>query len=279
MASAAVVEEVIDAPVSVTTIFGREVSHVIKVTVFRDDQRQKGPYLVLNHGRPPKDADIVSMKRQRFPSVSQYFVSLGFVVLVPTRLGYGEAGGPDVEYTGKCDSKTYAPALAAAADQTQALLKHAETLPYVDLTRGIVVGQSFGGMTTIALSARDLPGLAAAVNFAGGAGGNPAERPENPCDLRQLDRLFRDYGAAAKVPTLWFYSQNDRFWGPKLPRRWFDIFIEAGGKGQFVPLPAYKDDGHVIFSGNPSAWKPAFERFLHDIGFRLNRAGGVRAGH
>jgi dienelactone hydrolase len=279
MATAAVVEDVIDVPVTVRSIYGKEFRQAIKVTVFRDDQRQKSPYLVLNHGRPPKDADIVQMKRQRFPNVSQYFVSLGFVVLVPTRVGYGEAGGPDVEYTGKCDNKTYAPALAAAADQTQALLKFAETLPYVDITRGIVVGQSFGGMTSIALSARSLPGLAAAVNFAGGAGGSPTERPANPCDLRQLDRLFAEYGAGAKVPTLWFYSQNDRFWGPKLPRKWFDIFVGAGGRGKFISLPAFKDDGHVIFSGNPEAWKPAFESFLHDIGFRSDRAGGVRAGH
>jgi dienelactone hydrolase len=275
MTSAAVIEEVIEVPVSVRTMFGREARQTIKVTVFRDDQRQKAPYLVLNHGRPPKDADIVLMKRQRFPNVSSYFVSLGFVVLLPTRLGYGEAGGQDAEYTGKCDSKNYPPALTAAADQTEILLKHAETLPYVDLSRGIVVGQSFGGMTSIVLSTRNLPGLAAAVNFAGGAGGNPTDRPRNPCDLRQLDKLFREYGAAAKVPTLWLYSENDRFWGPGIPRKWFDIFTEAGGRGKFVALPAFKDDGHVIFSGNPDAWKPAFEDFLREVGLLSNRATGA----
>jgi hypothetical protein len=69
------------------------------------------------------------------------------------------------------------------------------------------------------------------------------------------------------VPTLWLYSSNDRFWGPQLPRTWFAAFTEAGGKGEFVQLPSYKDNGHGIFSGNPVAWKPAFEQFLHTIGF------------
>jgi dienelactone hydrolase len=266
-ASAALVEEVIDVPVSVKTIFGRQVNQTIKVTVFRDDARAKAPYLVLNHGRPPSDEDVMKMKRQRYPNVSKYFVSLGFVVLVPTRAGYGEPGGTDVEYTGRCDAKTYGPAIAAAADQTAAILKYAETLPYVDLTHGIAVGVSFGGITSIALAARDLPGLAATINFAGGTGGNPTERPARPCDVRQIERLYREYGAASRVPTLWLYSENDRFWGPTLPRNWFDEFVQAGGKGQFVALPAYGDDGHRSFTGNREAWKPAFEDFLREIGF------------
>ena len=266
-ALAAVVEEVIEVPVRVRTISGKEVSHSIKVTIFRDEQRQKAPYLVLHHGRPPHEADLAKMKRQRFSSISRYFVSLGFVVLVPTRVGYGELGGPDVEYSGTCSGKNYPPVYAAAADQTVAVLNHARTLPFVDLTRGIVVGQSFGGMTAIALAARELPGLAGAVNFAGGGGGNPYERPEHPCVPFLLAKLFRDYGATAKVPTLWLYSENDRFFGARLPKEWFDGFVQAGGKGRFVQLPAFKDNGHFIFERNPAAWKPAFEAFLHEIGF------------
>lgn len=264
---AAVVEEVIDVPVSVKTIYGQDANQPIKVTVFREDGREKAPYLVLNHGRPASEADFAKMKRQRFSENSRYFVSLGFVVLVPTRVGYGETGGLDVEYSGRCDSRNYAPAYAAAADQTAAVLKRAADLPYVDLSRGIVVGQSFGGMTAIALSTRALPGLAGAINFAGGGGGNPSERPERPRSAYRLTSLYRDYGAASKVPTLWLYSENDRYWGAELPKEWFNGFVGAGGKAQFVQLPAYKDNGHGIFTGNPEAWKPAFEAFLRDIGF------------
>ena len=263
----AVVEEVIEVPVSVKTIYGRQTNQTIKVTIFRDDQRVKAPYLVLNHGRPANDADFAKMKRQRFPENSKYFVSLGFVVFVPTRVGYGESGGPDVEYSGHCDSRNYAPVYDAAADQTVSVLKSAVNLPYVDSSRGIVVGQSFGGMTSITLSTKEVPGLVGAVNFAGGGGGSPAEHPEKPCSAYLLTKLFKSYGATSKIPTLWLYSENDRYWGSKLPREWFSEFIEAGGKGQFIQLPLYKDNGHGIFTGNPDAWKPDFEKFIRGLGF------------
>jgi len=266
---AVVVEEVIDVPVSVKTIYGQEISQSIKVTVFRDDSRKKAPYLVLHHGRPATAAGFAHMKRQRYSENSRYFVSLGFVVLIPTRVGYGETGGPDVEDSGRCDGRNFAPVFAIAADQTVALLKAAENLPYVDLSRGIVVGQSFGGVTAITLSTRNLPGLVGAVNFAGGSGGNPTERPENPCGSHRLAGLYKDYGAITKVPSLWLYSENDRYWGPALPKEWFNSFVQAGGKAEFVPLPAYKEDGHGIFSGNRNAWKAAFESFLHQVGIKI----------
>lgn len=267
LSCAAVLEEVIDVPVRVKTIYGQEANQTIKVTVFRDDRRGKAPYLVLNHGRPASEADFVKMKRQRFSENSTYFVTLGFVVFVPTRVGYGESGGLDVEYSGRCDSRNFAPAYAAAADQTVAVLKAAMSLPYVDLSRGIVVGQSIGGMTSIALATRDMPGLVGAVNFAGGGGGNPSERPEHPCSAYRLSALYRDYGAASKVPTLWLYSENDRYWGSELPKKWFKGFVDAGGTARFIQLPPYKDNGHGIFTGNPGSWKPAFETFLSDLGF------------
>jgi hypothetical protein len=156
---AAIVEEVLDVPVSVKTMYGQEVNQAIKVTIFRDDQREKAPYLVLNHGRPATVAGFAGMKRQRYSDNSRYFVALGFVVLVPTRVGYGETGGPDVEDSGRCESRNFAPAYAVAADQTAAVLDFAANLAYVDRSRGVVVGQSFGGMTSITLSTRQVPGL------------------------------------------------------------------------------------------------------------------------
>lgn len=265
-APADILEEVLEVPIRLRTIYGQEVEQDIKVTIFRDEQRAKAPYLVLNHGRPLNDAGIRAMKRQRFPAVSRYFVSRGFVVIVPTRAGYGESGGKDVEHRGKCENPRFAPAFSVAADQIVEVLKYARTLRYVDTSRGLVVGQSFGGVIAVTLSTKDVPGLAGAVNFAGGSGGNPLERPGNPCGKAAMFNLLQEYGAKSKVPTLWLYSENDRLWGPNLPKEWFQGFIKAGGNGKFVPLPPFKEDGHGIFTGNPEAWKPVFEEFLRTVG-------------
>ena len=125
-----------------------------------------------------------------------------------------------------------------------------------------MVGQSFGGTTAIAVAAKNIPGVTAAVNFAGGGGGAPDRRPERPCREDLLAGLFTSYGATARIPTLWLYSENDRYWGKQAPRAWFEGFVARGGSGRFVQLPPYKTDGHPSFTGNPAAWRPVLEQWL-----------------
>ena len=261
------VEEVIDVPVRLKSPKGQDIEQPIKVAVFRDDSRENAPYLILNHGRAVDAAGRAKLKPSRYAGNARYFVSKGFVVLIPTRIGYGDTGGPDVEDSGPCDDRKFAPVYAVAAEQTVAVLKAAEKLPYVDLTRGVVAGQSFGGMTAITLSTMRLPGMLGAINFAGGGGGNPTKRPGHPCSSDRLLKLYEDYGVASKVPTLWLYSENDRYWGPTLPGKWWEAFVAAGGKARFTQLPASGEDGHNSFTANPDAWKPSFEKFIGELGF------------
>ena len=124
-----------------------------------------------------------------------------------------------------------------------------------------------GGFTTIGLSAENISGLKGAINFAGGDGGDPIKSAEKPCGDYLIKDTFAKYGASNKIPTLWLYSVNDKFWGEQLPKDWFAAFQKAGGKGQFISLPAYKDDGHSIFRGDLNAWKSDFEKFIKEIGF------------
>jgi dienelactone hydrolase len=124
-----------------------------------------------------------------------------------------------------------------------------------------------GGFTTIGLSAENISGLKGAINFAGGDGGDPIKSAEKPCGDYLIKDTFAKYGASNKVPTLWLYSVNDKFWGEQLPKDWFLAFQKAGGKGQFISLPAYKEDGHSIFRGDLNVWKNDFEKFIKEIGF------------
>ena len=285
----ATIEEIVELPVVVTKANGRAVRHSIKVTIFRDDQRARSPFLILNHGRAIEQADRIKLGRARFFENSKYFLSMGFAVLVPTRMGYGVTGGPDVEDSGSCGKKNYAPAYDAAAQQSMAVIDYAKNLPYIDPAKGLVAGQSFGGMTAIALAARNIPGVLAAVNFAGGGGGNPQTRPERPCRDDLLAQLFSSYGAAARTPTLWLYSENDRYFGKEKPRAWFNAFVRRGGSGKFVQLPAFQANGHASFTANAASWRPAFEEFTNSCcGFAVipgpqrvraqGHAGGVHAG-
>lgn len=266
-AAAGVVEEVVEIPVAVKDIYAHAHRHTITVTVFRDDQRAKSPFLVLSHGRAGTAAGRHTLGRARYPDNSRYFVSRGFAVFVPTRVGYGITGGPDVENSGTCSRRDFPPAFEAGAVQTIAVIEHAKRQSFVDPNRGVLVGQSVGGAITIALAARNIPGVAGAINFAGGAGGDPDANPENPCSEGSLRGVLAAFGEKSKTPMLWLYSENDRYWGKQYPRAWFDAYRARGGAAEFVQLPSYKTDGHGSFVGNPGAWKPAVETFLATIGF------------
>jgi CubicO group peptidase (beta-lactamase class C family)/dienelactone hydrolase len=261
-AQAKIVQEEIEVPVEVADATGQLVRQPIKVTVFRDEARAKSPFLILNHGRSSDPTKRAAIRPAQFAANARYFASLGFAVFFPVRIGNGATGGPDLDASGPCRAKNYPRSYEVGAIQSEAVIARAKSLPYVDPARGIVLGQSYGGTLAITLAAKHIEGVLAAVNFAGGGGGRPQTHPGAPCGANRLTALFVDYGAAARIPTLWFYSENDRYWGRTLPRTWHKAFTEKGGRAEFIELPAYKEDGHPIFTGIPGSWKPAFERFV-----------------
>jgi dienelactone hydrolase len=262
IAVAKIITQVIALPVKVADIKGRTFEHTITVTIIRDDARAKSGFMVMNHGRGV-NAEI-NRKRSvdAYFNNARYFVSKGYAVFLPLRVGYGSTGGPDVEFSGGCNERFYGPVYEAGAVQTIAVIGYVKALPYIDSADGIVVGQSFGGTIAIAMAAKNISGIRAAINFAGGGGGDPVNRPGQPCRPDLLKELFAGYGATARIPTIWLYSENDQYFGPKYPREWMQAFVDRGGRGSFVALPPYKHDGHPSFTGNPVAWKPAVDQFL-----------------
>lgn len=266
-ARAAIVEEVVKLPVTVTASSGQSVTRDVVVTVFRDESRAKSPYLILNHGRAGKDSERRGIGRMVYRKQSEWFVAQGFAVFVPTRIGYGATGGEDAEHTGSCTAKNYPSGERVAVEQIKAVARYAQTAPYIIPNRGVIAGQSVGGISTIAASAQAVPGARAAINFSGGDGGDPVRTPENPCRADLLADTFANYGRTSKIPTLWLYSPNDRYWGPDLPKQWFARFKANGGNGQFVSLPPFGDDGHRSFTGNIEAWTVPVAQFLKQNGF------------
>lgn len=268
-------EEVIEVPVTVQDRFGKAVSAQLTVTVFSDDARSApAPVAVINHGRAPDARDRAALGRPRYIDASRFLVQQGFIVAVPTRIGYGLTGGEDVEDSGACERKQYAPGYEAAAQQVLAVLAAVRRRPDAAPDRGVVLGQSYGGMTAMAVAAHNPSGVQAAINFAGGGGGNNKTRPQQPCATAQLEQLFAGYGAKARIPTLWIYSENDMYLGPRHPREWHAAFTRAGGAAEFVQYPPFGDDGHALFARSPKTWQPKVVEFLRAQGFAMD--GGER---
>ena len=268
LARAKMVEEVIKVPVEVVNVYGKTAQHDILVTLFYDDRTPAPrPVLLLNHGRAPEAPARAALGRVKYTSNSKWFAGFGFLVAVPTRLGYGETGGEDVEDSGACNAKQYEGVYEAAVRQTRSVLDTLRQRPEVSKDRAIVVGQSFGGTTAVAVAAQNLAGVQGAINFAGGGGGNPKTRAQDPCGSAQLKRLFANYGKSARTPMLWIYSENDMYFGPKLPREWFEAFQASGGAGEFAQFPPHTDDGHSLFTRGPELWHPKVTEFLQRVGY------------
>jgi dienelactone hydrolase len=267
-------EEVQRLPVTVRDLYGREESHRIALTVFRPPGDGPFPLVVMNHGRAVQD-QRAEQGRQRFEVLARYLVQKGFVVLVPTRVGYGDTYGGstgqfDPEDMGGCNNARPEAMATAASAQVLAAVEHAKTLPYVDASRWVVMGQSLGGFTTLAVAGRNPPGLVAAINFAGGAGGNPAERPGQPCGSTALESLWRKQAATAPVPMLWLYWQHDLYWGAKQPQRWAAAWKDGGGTLDFHQLPPWGTepaDGHAGLGADMNTWVPLVEAYLARAGF------------
>jgi dienelactone hydrolase len=260
-------EQVLRLPVTVKNIYGREETRSIALTVFKPAGDGPFPLVIISHGRATSDRRA-QQGRQRFEPLSRYLVSKGFVVLVPTRVGYGDTFGDfDPEDTGGCSVMRVEPVSIAASDQVLAALQFARSLPYVDASRWVAIGQSVGGLTTVAVAWRNPPGLVGAINFAGGAGGDPQNRPGQPCMPGHIERLWHDKAASAQLPMLWLYWDNDKYWGPDTPKRWHQAFIDGGGKAELHTLPAAGNDGHGGVNIDMNAWVPLVEAYLARIGF------------
>jgi dienelactone hydrolase len=267
-AQAKLVQEVIKVPVTVSNAWGKPVQQEVVVTLFVDDASPSPtPIAVIHHGRPAKPEQRAGFGRATAITNARWLASMGFLVVVPTRIGYGVSGGEDVESSGHCAAKNYAPGYDAAAAQTQQILELVRQRPGVQPDRILVLGQSFGGATAIALAAKNLPGVLAAINFAGGGGANPELQPQQPCGTPQLRALFAGYGKTSRIPTLWIYTENDQWMGPTYPRQWFDAFIAEGGVGEFVLYPPHGEDGHSLFTRAPEVWRPKVLEFLRANGY------------
>jgi len=131
-------------------------------------------------------------------------------------------------------------------------------LPQVDPDHIVAVGVSTGGMATVALTAHAPPGLVAAINFAGGRG---SQGDHDVCNAEDLVHSYRNFGKKSRVPMLWLYAQNDKYFWPELAQKFDAAFRSGGGNDQFVLAPAIGEDGHSLFR-HVSAWSSMVDSFL-----------------
>jgi hypothetical protein len=71
-------------------------------------------------------------------------------------------------------------------------------------------------------------------------------------------------GATDKVPQLWLYADNDRFYGEAMSRGYYEAFTAAGGKARYELLHGVPGDGHLLWV-YPDRWRPIADQFLEQL--------------
>lgn len=236
---------------------------LIDVTVFRPEGVGPFPIVVLSHGSPRSAQPRRLDGRQRLAAQSRPFLTMGYAVMVPTRRGYGESGGEWAEGYGGCHNPDYYSAGLESARDMRAAVDAVRREPWADTRRVVLAGQSAGGFGSVAASSQAFDGLIGVINFAGGRG---SRGPDDVCAENRLVDAMARYGKTARVPELWLYSANDKFFGPSLAQRLHRAFVQSGGNAEFVEAPATGLDGHSYFARAVEDWTPRVGAFLRRIG-------------
>ncbi|HEX2825190.1 MAG TPA: CocE/NonD family hydrolase [Burkholderiales bacterium] len=230
----------------------------LETTIFKPDGAGPFPLAVINHGKSLGNPRFQA--RSRFIVAARELVRRGYVVAIPMRAGFSNSSGLYIE--GGCNIAGNA---RHQATYVRTALDYMTKQPYVDRTRIVVMGQSHGGLTSMAFATEPYEGVRGVFNFAGGlrlTGSNCFDWQDN------LVRAFRELGSSARFPTIWFYGDNDSYFEIDLVKRMHAAYTAAGGKAQLVAYGPFKTDAHSLFGDRDGLplWLPEAERFLQAVG-------------
>lgn len=228
----------------------------LETTLFKPNGPGRFPLVVYNHGKESGAAR--EQARSRPIALAREFVQRGYIVAAPNRRGFARSGG----HYGETDCDVYEHGVEQARDVAQAIQALVRRND-VDPNRILVLGASYGGLTSIAYGRTAAHGVRGIVSFAGGL-------RQTGCANWRRDLLsaYTRYGRQVRLPTLWFYGENDAFWPITLWRAMYDAYVGAGGRAQLVDIGRYKNNAHRLAGdrdGVPTWW-PAMAAFLRSIG-------------
>lgn len=236
------------------------------------------PVVIYSHGRASRPADRARLARAIPSGHAGHWLRRGFAVVAAIRPGYGARGGADrersgtrIEVDGSCGGKPrITAASAASAAAVTATIDWTRRQTWAAKDRILLVGTSAGGLATVVAASRAPPGVVGLVDFSGGSAGYPKERPGASCGEAALTAVFRRAGRGVRVPSLWLYAENDRYWGAAAPRRWHAAFAAGGSATTLVVTePLAGDDGHRLMLRGGRLWSQPVDRFVTGLGFEF----------
>lgn len=234
--------------------------YLMRTKVYRPAGDGPFPMAVISHGSEQDPAGRRRMRQPEYKALTSWFLDRGYVVVVPERPGHG-GGGRYLEDQGGCDDANFLASANGAADSIAAVVDYMRRQEFVKPGDVILAGHSAGAFGSLAYAARGAAGVDGVVNFSGGRGGHHMNRPANNCAPTKLVEAAGRFGSTTRVPTLWIYAQNDTYFPPALSHAMADAFTGAGGKADYLLLPAQSGPGHAVIASS-GAWSGQLQAFL-----------------
>jgi dienelactone hydrolase len=236
----------------------------LEALVVRPDRPGRWPLVLLTPGTPRSvGAGVVDRAPELLLSAAVAFAQRGYAAVIVLRRGFGHSEGPYAESSGVCRDEDYPGAGKASADDVLGALEQLRAQPWVDGQRVILLGKSTGGFAVLAAAARNPQGVVGILDFAGGRG---SLRPDYVCREDQLLATVEQYGATAKIPSQWVWSENDHYFSPDLAHQMLGAYTSHGAPAQLAVLPAFGEDGHeLLYEAPVQTWWPTVESFLKTL--------------
>lgn len=227
------------------------------------------PLVVINHGSPPNAAARARTQLHRCDEeATRWFLRRGFAVAYPLRRGYGENGGPTPESVPECAKADYVRSGLETARDIGGVVVALTRLPMIKPDHAVIVGQSAGGLGTVAYDSVPHPQVIAMVSMAGGRGGHYHMQAGQNCHPERLVAAAGRFGATASTPMLWVFTANDSYFAPPIAEAMHRAFTQAGGRADLKQIGAFGSDGHALFFSRAGVaiWGPLIEPYLAQRG-------------
>ena len=130
----------------------------LEVTTYMPNGDGPFPIVVINHGKSLGDPKF----QGRYSPIlaAREFVSRGYAVVVPMRQGFSKSGGTSI--SGDCNVHSNGIQQAISVKRT---IEWASSKSWADSSRIVVMGQSHGGLTTLAYGTDPHEGVKLLINF------------------------------------------------------------------------------------------------------------------
>lgn len=236
----------------------------LEALVVRPERPGRLPLVLMTPGTPRDvGTGVVDRAPELMLSAAVAFAQRGYAAVIVLRRGFGHSEGPYAEHLGTCRDEDYPGTGKASADDVLGALESLRAQPWVDPQRVVLLGKSTGGFAVLAAAARNPQGVVGILDFAGGRG---SLRPDYVCRADQLIATVEQYGATAKIPSQWVWSENDHYFSPDLARQMLGAYTSHGAPAQLAVLPPFGEDGHELLYDAPAqTWWPTVEPFLKSL--------------